>query len=130
MSFSYNESQISASGTNYISFVRFQLDDTSSVTYAFSDEVLTALYNDTSGTQIVRNYTAAVRAAEALYRKYSKMPNSWSSAGTSVNRSDRLTALASLLGSLRSALLAVSGSSAVIYAYRPENYCESYSEVY
>jgi hypothetical protein len=124
MSFSYNESQISASGTNYISMVRFQVDDTDSTTYILSDELITALYNETASTvpQIWRNYTTAIGAAEFIYRRYSKMPISWSSAGTSVNRSDRLTALDSLLSRLRMLLFQSSGASPILYADRPTDF--------
>lgn len=87
MSFSYNENRIAASGTHTVDFVRFTLDDTDSTAYDLSDEVITALYAD-YGDQTINNYQTAIKAAQYLWRKYSKQVT-FSSAGTSMNLSDR-----------------------------------------
>lgn len=128
MGFSYDESQIC---TNIVSFVRFQLDDTSSTAYAISNEVITALYNDTNptDTQISRFYLTALRAAEYLYVKYSKLPASYTSAGTTVNRGDRLTALAELIQNLRLRYLSAAGISPVLYAERSRAYYECFDDM-
>lgn len=126
MSFSYDNTQISASGTNYISFVRFAVDDKNSTLYTLEDEEIDALYDQTSSAdnQIQRNYQTAVWCAEYLLVRYSKMPSSWSSAGTSVTNNERLKALQQLLDRLRLKLLAIDGVSPMLYTYRPLGFKE------
>ena len=86
MSFSYNENQIVASGTNYISFVRFTVNDVDSTAYDVSDEVITAKYSETSATsaQILRNYQTALAIQQYICNKRAGNIQSFSSGGTSV----------------------------------------------
>lgn len=126
MSFSYNNTRIAASGTYTIDFVRFTLDDTDATAYEIDDEVITALYNQTSSgdSQTFRNYTTALNAARYLYRKYSKQVT-FSSAGTSMNLSDKYKQFyAAVIQELEQLLLQLAGVNAVLYADRPETFCD------
>lgn len=101
MSASYNFDAIAASGTNYISAVRFIIQDipatpTSSGTdVELQDEEITALFNTTStgygtGTGVEEQcaYATALECAKALHRRYSKQAT-FSSAGTRVELNER-----------------------------------------
>lgn len=124
--FTYYETEIGENSTDFISFVRFQVDDTNSSAYDLSDEVITALYNDTSteDAQITRNYYTAIKAAEYLYRKATKNVDSFSSGGTSVNYANRASRLLDLIAQLRTKLLSINNISTVVYASRPSYYSE------
>lgn len=123
MSFSYNYNRIAASGTYTIDFVRFTLDDTDSTAYELEDEVITALFNETSSTdsQVIRNYHTAIKAATALWRKYSKQVT-FSSAGTSMQLSDRANHWWTILQQLKGELTIQQGASPVIYPQRTSSF--------
>lgn len=133
MSFSYNENRIAASGVYTVDFVRFQLDDTiqtdpitNATVFELSDEVITALYNQTSSsaTQTIRNYVTAIEAAKYLKTKYSKQPASFSSAGTSITYGERKKAIQELIDRLTSEVSQYLGSDTMIlYPNRNSSYC-------
>lgn len=129
MSFSYNNTQIVASGTNYISFVRFTIDDKNSASYILEDEEITAIYNDittlySGESQTIRNWRTAVAAKEYVCRSYSSTITSWSSDGTSINYGNRATTCQDELNRLRYKLLSVIGQPAILYPTRPASFCE------
>lgn len=123
MSFSFAASGISASGTDYISFTRFKIDDTESPG-EISDEIIIALYGQTAtgNDQITRNYHTAISAARYLQTKYTKQFN-FSSAGTSVQQmQERAKAWGELIASLAYELASIQGAGPVVYPYRPAAY--------
>lgn len=86
MSFSYFEAEIAVDSEDYISAVRFMINDTDSENYDVSDEIITALYNQTNedSTQAQRNIDTAIAAQEYICNKRADNISAWSSAGTSV----------------------------------------------
>jgi hypothetical protein len=83
---SYTPSGIAPSGTDYISAVRFLIQDTDATVVELEDAEITALYNCTVAlytTQEQRVYATALDCAKALHRRYAKQAT-FSSAGTSV----------------------------------------------
>jgi hypothetical protein len=123
MSYSYNENRIAASGVYTVDFVRFALDDTDSTAYELSDEVIIALYNDASAItdQVTRNYVTAINAAKYLWRKYSKQVT-FSSAGTSMNLSDRAKYWWNVVTSLQGELMTKTNTLPVLYPSRSSNF--------
>lgn len=122
MTFSYNENRIAASGTYTIDFVRFTLDDTDSTAYELSDEVITALFNETTNSsQYVRNYQTAIKAANYLWRKYSKQVT-FSSAGTSMQLSDRAKHWWQVIQTLQGELNLYRGVPPVLYPLRTASF--------
>lgn len=119
MSFSYFR-EITASGTNYIDFTRWKIDDIDSTAYEVNDEEITVLYNEipTTFTQIQRNYLTAIKVADYLATKYKKQAT-FSSAGTSMNLKERADAWQEVVDKLRLEYLQVTGISAVMYPNRP-----------
>ena len=122
MSFSYNENQIVASGTNYISFVRFTVNDTDSTAYDVSDEVITAQYNgtSTSSTQTLRNYQTAYAIQQHLCNKRAGNIQSFSSGGTSVTYTQEYCE--DKLSYLRQMVMLYSGQSNVVYPSRTNGF--------
>lgn len=117
--FTYNEAHIAANNTDYVSAVRFLVSDTDSTDYDLSDEVIAALYNQTTttNTQIIRNYQTAIMAQEYLCNKSNNGIKSFSSGGTSVTYGGE-TDCSSKLQNLRMKLAQYQGVSAVIYPSR------------
>ncbi len=122
MSFSYNENQIVASGTNYISFVRFTVNDTDSNAYDVSDEVITAQYNATSAnsTQTLRNYQTAYAIQQHLCNKSAGNIQQFSSGGTSVTYTQEYCS--EKLSYLRQMVMLYSGQSSVLYPSRQQGF--------
>lgn len=118
MSFSYNNQRIAASGTFPIDFVRWRLDDIDSTAYDIEDEEITTLFAETSGIQLDRNFLTAIKVAEHLAVRYRKQVT-FSSAGTSMNLSDRADHWDKLVNDLRLQYLSITNQSAVVYPNRP-----------
>lgn len=123
---SYSPSQIDPATGEYISAVRFLLQDTSTTAPELADEELTALYNALSEddyTQAQRVYLTAARAAEALWVRYSRQA-SFSSGGTSMELSKRAEGWKATVAHLASlAGLAVGdGPDTVTYQCRPATF--------
>lgn len=118
MSFSYNNTRIAASGVYTIDFVRFKIDDIDSTAYDIEDEEITALFNATTGEQLDRNYQTAIKVAEHLAVRYRKQVT-FSSAGTSMQLSDRAELWEQVVNNLRLEYLQITGQSGVVYPYRP-----------
>jgi hypothetical protein len=127
MSYTYNETQAIVSGAFYIDAVRFLVADTDvsdgANTAELSDEIITAKYTETASgdTQVSRNYQTAIKCAEYLYVKYSKLA-SFTADGVTINYKDRADMWLRFLNSLRNTWLAVTCQQPVIYASRPASY--------
>lgn len=122
MSFSYNPEEISPSGTNLISAVRFLIADVNASNPQIQDEEITALAGDVTATDATfKTYTVAISAAEYIYRKYLQMVT-FSSAGTSVNYSDLAKQYQEILNKLTAQKNTYAGNNMVIYAYRAKSY--------
>ncbi len=123
MSFTYTNTAIGETSTDYISFTRFTLDDKDSTAYEIEDEEITALYNQTltSYSQIYRNYSVVIACGDYLLVKYSKQAT-FTSGGTTVQYSERAKSVASILGKYRMKLSILSGSGGVIYPSRTSNF--------
>jgi enamine deaminase RidA (YjgF/YER057c/UK114 family) len=120
MSFTFSASGIVASGTDYISFVRWKLDDINASAYEIENEAITALYTEVGAQidQATRNYLTAIKAGNYLVTKYTKMA-SFSSAGTSVQLRERAEAWKQRIAELSFEMLQYTNVGSVIYPYRP-----------
>lgn len=120
MSFSYNNTRISASGTFPIDFVRFKIDDINSAAYDIEDEEITTVFSGTldSLSQLERNYLTAITVAEHLAVRYRKEAT-FSSAGTSMNLKERAEAWLEVVNDLRMEFLQKVSVSSVLYPNRP-----------
>lgn len=120
--YTYNPENINLDNTDFISVVRFLIADTdvTATTGEISDEEITALYSDSvaGSEQAIRNVMTAYNAAKYLQRKYSKQV-SFSSAGTSVNLSDRVEHWAEVVQDLAYKLISVANQQPVTYPARP-----------
>jgi len=121
MSFTYFNTDIAATSSDYTSFVRFMLDDKDSTAYELENEEITALYNETTGTQVVRNYQTAIKAAKYLWRKYSKQVT-FSSAGTSMQLSERANHWWQVIQTLQGELNIYTGMQPVLYPQRTASF--------
>lgn len=132
VTYTFNPSNVDVSNTDYLSAVRFLLGDTdvsgvNPPTADLSDQEITAVYSESSeytgsvNGQAIRNVYTAYRLAAALQTKYRKQVT-FSSAGTSVNLSDRARFWESVVQDLSSRLLSVLSQSAVTYPSRPRSY--------
>lgn len=121
--FTYYETEIAEDSTDFISAVRFMVNDTDSTNYDLSDEVITALYNQTDTTlaQIERNYLTAISAQEYICNKRADNISAWSSAGTSVTYGSKGDC-DDKLQRLRMKLLSLQGYSGILYPQRPSSF--------
>lgn len=91
MSFTYDPTQIAASGTgNELSAVRFILQDTTQPAF-FEDSEIIALFDSSStaySNQESRVYYTCLELAKALHRRFARQAT-FSSAGTSVQLNER-----------------------------------------
>ena len=120
MSATYNPSNIAASGTDYISAVRWLIQDTDTTVAQISDEELTALYGTMPSTDSsdTRAYKTAVAAAKGLYTRYMHQA-SFSSGGTSVQLKERAENFRTIVADLEYKLLELqNGSAGMIYSVR------------
>lgn len=115
------DTNISPSGTDYTSAVRWIIQDTDSAVYEISDAAITALYNDTAvqyGTdtsgivQVQRVYSTALECAKALHRRYAKQAT-FSSAGTSVQLNERAQYWLTVVQDIALKLSTLSGSGSL-----------------
>lgn len=127
--YTYDETQIIASGTNYISVVRFLINDTlvsgGANTALVSDEVITALYLQQAGitvSQLERNWRTAIEVKRHICSNLSSSIQSFSSGGTSItygNRSEQCKIeLADLIMRLRELL----GVAPILYPNRSASF--------
>lgn len=129
MSFSYEPTQSNIANDDYISAVRFALQDTIADEQEFDDGEIDAQYNATSetDTQTVRNLIVAVSLARVLQRRYAKQA-SFSSQGTSVQLLERAKFWSSMIESLESDLMVVQmedgGTGGILYAGRQASYTD------
>jgi hypothetical protein len=125
----YDPTHVNIGNSDYVSVVRFLLADTDTDVAEVSDEEITALYGDTasySSDQPTRNVMTAYNAAKYLLTKYRKQV-SFSSAGTSVQLSDRVNRWADLVNDLAYKLISVTGQypqQPVTYPSRPSAFSE------
>lgn len=105
MAFTYVEANSNIDNTDYLSAVRFVLQDTVTAEQELSDAEITAQYGttDSDDVQKVRNLTAAVLLARTLHRRYSKQA-SFSSQGTSVQLLERAKYWTTVIGDLEADL--------------------------
>lgn len=120
----YNPANIDITNTDYESVVRFLLQDTNTTAFELASSEITALYSETSAedTQAIRNIVTAVKGAQALHTKYAKQAT-FSSAGTSVQLTERAKYWETVIDRLIQRLFAVIGQSQMTYVYRPISYC-------
>lgn len=123
MAATYDPTHINDSNADYVSVVRFLIADTDTTCAELSDVEIMALYTNTSASdaQAIRNYQTALAAAQYLHTKYAKQAT-FSSAGTSVNLSERAKYWASVVQDLAYRVSAVMGSNGVTYVWRPASY--------
>jgi hypothetical protein len=105
MAFSYDEDESHISSSDYVSAIRFALQDTVAAEVEFSDGEIDAQFAGTDDTQdqTVRNLRAAVKLARILQRRYAKQA-SFSSQGTSVQLLERAKFWGSMVSDLEGEL--------------------------
>lgn len=120
----YNPNNVNIDNSDYESVVRFLIGDTNTSAYELVSNEITALYSETSAddTQAIRNIATAVKCAQALHTKYAKQAT-FSSAGTSVQLTERAKYWETVIDRLIQRLFAVIGQSQMTYVYRPISYC-------
>ena len=135
MSFTYVAANSGSTNSDYLSAVRFIIQDTDSATAEITDEEITAQYGTTSSDdeQEVRNYGAAYLVAVALERRYRKQATC-SSGGTSVNYAQRAEAWALMVGEIatelfRAKMRAAQQTEGAIIGGRPPLYYDGFAGV-
>lgn len=113
----YNPANVNNSNTDYISVVRFLIDDKDAE--EILDAEITALYanTDSGSDQAIRNFQTAVQAAQYLHTKYAKQAT-FSSAGTSVQLLERAKYWASVVQDLAYRTSEIMGSVGITYIGR------------
>lgn len=105
MSFTYVAANIAPDDEEFVSVVRWVVQDTDEATAEVTDEEIEALYSSTpaSDLQIIRNLHTALLVALALERRYRKQAT-FSSGGTSVQLGARAEAWAEVVTQIEAAL--------------------------
>jgi hypothetical protein len=106
MAFHYDAGYSNIANDDFISAVRFALQDTVEDEQEFDDFELIAQYDATLSTdvQTVRNLATAVTLARVLQRRYAKQA-SFSSQGTSIQLLERAKFWATMIADLESDLM-------------------------
>ena len=132
----YSTSDIASTSTNYVSAVRWLIQDIDTSTAEVQDTEITTLYNATNAddSQAIRNYATALACAQALERRYRKQA-SFSSGKTSVQLGERAKAWAKVVDELAMELFSLrqnadGRSGGLISVSRPPLYDENYLVTY
>lgn len=122
--FTYHASGIAPSGTDYVSAVRFIIQDTVDGVFELLDEEITALYDTsaalygtTQDARIQRVYYTALECAKALHHRYARQAT-FSSAGTSVQLGERAKYWSTVVDELGIKLISLNNGGSVLYGRR------------
>jgi hypothetical protein len=124
MPITFDAANAAPDNEDYLSAIRWLIQDTDDASAEVADAAITAhyIFTNADDPQIVRNYETAVKIAQALERKYRKQAT-FSSGGTSVNLRERAeswgVAVSDLMAELHAERMKAEGlSGGVLYAGR------------
>ena len=136
MAFTFVEANSASNNADYLSAVRWLIQDTDDATAELTDALITAQYGQTDPTksQKIRNFVTALACAQALERRYRKQA-SFSSGKTSVQLGERAQAWAAVVDELAMELFSLhqnadGRSGGLISVSRPPLYDENYIVTY
>ena len=132
MAFTFVEANSASNNADYLSAVRWLIQDTDEATAELADALITAQYGQTDSTesQQIRNFATALACAQGLERRYRKQA-SFSSGKTSVQLKERAEAWAKSVDELAMELFslrqnAAGRSGGLISVSRPPLYDDNY----
>ena len=136
MAFTYVPANTASTNADYLSAVRWLIQDTDEATAELPDAEITAQYGQTNSddSQQIRNFATALACAQGLERRYRKQA-SFSSGKTSVQLGERAQAWATVVDELAMDLFSLrqnadGRSGGLISVSRPPLYDEDYLVTY